>query len=199
VNEREPTPAMRPSTPAAPGLDVLVVVGTDTHPFDRLIGWIDTWASTRPGMRALQQIGSSLVPAHTAWVRLLAVPELHAHLDASTLVVTHGGPGTISDAVAHGRRPIVVPRDPAHGEHVDDHQLRFAREVAARASAFVATTETALRDHLDAGLATPERYRCSALAHDAGPAIDRFGALIRTLEPRPHRARRPGTIPLRRR
>ena len=28
---------------------VLVTVGTDHHPFERLIGWIDRWTPTRTG------------------------------------------------------------------------------------------------------------------------------------------------------
>jgi hypothetical protein len=48
------------------------------------------------------------------------------------VVITHGGPGTISDAQRSGHRPIVFPRDPSRGEHVDDHQQRFAAWCAER-------------------------------------------------------------------
>ena len=41
------------------------------------------------------------------------------------IVITHGGPGTVADARASGHMPLAVPRDPAHGEHVDGHQQRF--------------------------------------------------------------------------
>jgi UDP-N-acetylglucosamine transferase subunit ALG13 len=47
-------------------------------------------------------------------------------------VITHGGPASIALALAAGHSPVVVPRDPALGEHVDDHQLRFAALLAER-------------------------------------------------------------------
>ena len=41
-------------------------------------------------------------------------------------------PGEALQAFAHGKVPIVVPRQSAFGEHVDDHQVRFARKIADR-------------------------------------------------------------------
>jgi UDP-N-acetylglucosamine--N-acetylmuramyl-(pentapeptide) pyrophosphoryl-undecaprenol N-acetylglucosamine transferase len=45
-------------------------------------------------------------------------------------VVCHGGAGIISSALAAGRKPIVVPRRAALGEHVDDHQYQLTRKLA---------------------------------------------------------------------
>jgi len=45
----------------------------------------------------------------------------------ATVVVTHGGPGSIMLALAEGREPVVIPRMARYGEHVDDHQVQFAR------------------------------------------------------------------------
>jgi UDP-N-acetylglucosamine transferase subunit ALG13 len=46
-------------------------------------------------------------------------------------IVTHAGVGSIQMARACGKRPIVVARRADLGEHVDDHQLAFARRLAA--------------------------------------------------------------------
>ncbi|HYB25773.1 MAG TPA: glycosyltransferase [Solirubrobacteraceae bacterium] len=56
--------------------------------------------------------------------------ELEEALDSATAVVCHGGAGIISSALAAGRRPIVVPRRAALGEHVDDHQYQLTRKLA---------------------------------------------------------------------
>lgn len=45
------------------------------------------------------------------------------------VVVTHGGVGTILDCLDMGKRPVIVPRRMERGEHVDDHQLDFAKEI----------------------------------------------------------------------
>ena len=50
-------------------------------------------------------------------------------LGEASVVVCHGGPGTIMDAREAGHVPLCVPRDPHLGEHVDGHQQRFAAVV----------------------------------------------------------------------
>jgi UDP-N-acetylglucosamine transferase subunit ALG13 len=50
----------------------------------------------------------------------------------ATAIVTHGGPASIALALSAGHSPVVVPRNPAWREHVDDHQLRFAAWLAER-------------------------------------------------------------------
>ncbi len=47
-------------------------------------------------------------------------------LAQATVVVCHGGPGTVTEARDAGHVPLCMPRDPELGEHVDDHQQRFA-------------------------------------------------------------------------
>jgi UDP-N-acetylglucosamine transferase subunit ALG13 len=105
---------------------VVALAGTDHHPFDRMVDWMDMAAERRPEVRFVVQHGTTKAPrvaeghaflTHAALVQLLA--------DA-TAVVCHGGPGTIMDAREAGHVPLCVPRDPALGEHVDGHQQRFA-------------------------------------------------------------------------
>jgi UDP-N-acetylglucosamine transferase subunit ALG13 len=60
----------------------------------------------------------------------LDYPVLIDLMSASTVVVSHGGPTTISEARRAGHRPLVVPRRASLGEHVDDHQVRFTDRLA---------------------------------------------------------------------
>lgn len=108
------------------------MVGTDHHPFDRLVDWVDACATAHPGNRFFVQYGASREPRVAEGAAYLAYDELTALLAQAAVVVCHGGPGTITDARAQGLVPICLPRDPARGEHVDGHQLRFAA-AAARA------------------------------------------------------------------
>jgi UDP-N-acetylglucosamine transferase subunit ALG13 len=52
-------------------------------------------------------------------------------------VVCHAGIGSVAVALAHGRRPIIVPRLHRFGEAVDDHQVFFARRLEAAGLATV--------------------------------------------------------------
>lgn len=52
---------------------VFVTVGTDYHPFDRLVQWIDDWMIEGGGAaraRVFVQSGTSTPPRHAAWEKL---------------------------------------------------------------------------------------------------------------------------------
>ncbi len=133
---------------------VFVTVGTDHHPFDRLIGWVDSWlANGSNGTEAFVQYGTSQPPRVAAGKEYLPHDEMDRRIASAKAIVCHGGPGTIIDCMRSGTKPIVVPRRHALGEHVDDHQVRFTRRLEEAGYIKVAADErqlgTLLRDALD--------------------------------------------------
>lgn len=50
-------------------------------------------------------------------------------IEASDIVITHAGVGTILQALSLGKYPVVVPRDKRFAEHVDNHQYQIADKV----------------------------------------------------------------------
>jgi len=104
---------------------VICLVGTDHHPFDRLIGWCDDWAAAHPEVEVVVQHGWTKAPTVAAGREFLGKDELDELLRRAHAAITHGGPGLISDVRNAGLLPIVVPRDADRGEHVDGHQQRF--------------------------------------------------------------------------
>jgi UDP-N-acetylglucosamine transferase subunit ALG13 len=161
-------------TPAAGPL-LLVTVGTDHHPFDRLVRWVDGWLGTAggraAGLRCLMQTGTSAQPGDASgahWQAYLEFEALQAAMRDAAAVVCHGGPGTILGARHMGAVPIVVPRQHRLGEHVDDHQVAFSRRLAAEGSVFLAETEADLHGLLDRVAAEPAAFR--ALLEDRGTA-----------------------------
>ncbi len=133
---------------------VLVSVGTDVHRFDRLMGWLESWHAGCPEPpTVLVQHGRSRAPAIPGAVPFLGHDELDAAMAGARVVVTHGGPASITEARRHGHVPVVVARDPAYAEHVDDHQMLFAARMAGlgliRLCATADELSAALRDGLD--------------------------------------------------
>ncbi|MCY0905710.1 glycosyltransferase [Arthrobacter sp. H14-L1] len=106
---------------------IIVLVGTDHHPFARLIDWADGWAGANPQDTVTVQYGHSAAPAVAAGSSFFSPGLLDGLMGTSDIVIMHGGPASISEARAAGHLPLVLPRDPQFGEHVDDHQQRFAR------------------------------------------------------------------------
>ena len=93
---------------------VLVLVGTDFHRFDRLVGWVDRWAADR-GADVLVQHGTSRPPEVAAGQPYLDWDKVQSEIAAADVVVSHGGPATISEARKAGHLPIVVPARPGPG------------------------------------------------------------------------------------
>ena len=133
---------------------VFVTVGTDHHPFDRLIGWMDRWleAGGSERFRCLIQIGTSRPPGLAEHRDYLSYQEMETALNEATAVVCHGGPGSVMMCRWAGKKPIVVPRRHDLGEHVDDHQVTFARKLAGEGEFDLAEDEGTLGTHLERAL-----------------------------------------------
>ena len=157
-----------------PGTGVVVTVGTNEARFDRLVGA----AAGLSGEPVVVQHGASNLRPHGArCVDYLPFDEFDELVRSSRVVVTHAGIGTVAVALAHGRRPVVVPRLRRYGEAVDDHQVFFARRLAD--AGLVTLVEdvdrlpevVASRDHTATSLPGPD------LAAEIGRALD---ALLET-------------------
>ena len=159
---------------------MFVSVGTDHHPFDRLLQWMKAWPGTA---RVVVQSGATPPLAGLECRDYLPAGEMDAAMAEAVAVVCHGGPGTIMQARAAGHLPIVVPRRPEHGEHVDGHQVRFATWMAAKGHVVVAETADDLHATLDRALADPTSFRTAGGAAGAEDVSRRFGALVDSVAP----------------
>jgi len=109
---------------------IFCTVGTHEQQQDRLLRALDDLPGDE---EILAQSGwCTYAPRRVKAQKLLPFEALQDHMRAARIVVTHGGPASIMQALSHGKLPIVVPRQSAFGEHVDDHQVRFARKIADR-------------------------------------------------------------------
>lgn len=164
---------------------VLASVGTDHHPFDRFVEWTEAWKSAHPDDKVFTQYGTTTREPSAPAERYVEGHELASMFDQADAVVCHGGPSTIMEARSRGHLPIVIPRNPAFGEHVDEHQMRFARFMADKKSILLAETEEQLFEHLDAVLF--HGVRDSSSFPDASNTHARVGALVADLVSRPCR------------
>ncbi|TML81128.1 MAG: glycosyl transferase family 28 [Actinobacteria bacterium] len=80
--------------------------------------------------------------------RTVSYAELQAAFREADVVVSHAGIGSALDVMDAGRMPLLVPRRPNLGEHVDDHQFLMARELARRGLAHVRHAEELTFDDL---------------------------------------------------
>lgn len=132
---------------------VVALAGTDHHPFERLVEWVDAAAERHRDARFVIQHGSSRPPMVAEGHRFIVHDHLVALLSVAAVVVCHGGPGLITEAREAGHLPLCVPRDPGRGEHVDDHQLRFAAMADREGLVRTVLSREAFRKGLDDSLA----------------------------------------------
>jgi UDP-N-acetylglucosamine transferase subunit ALG13 len=161
---------------------VFVTVGTDHHPFDRLVGWIDAWLAggAEERVRCLIQTGTSMPPLHTEFDQYFGYQQMETFLTEAAVVVCHGGPGTVMMSRWAGKRPIVVPRRHDLREHVDDHQVAFARRIAAEGEIALAEDAATLTAHLEEALAG-EGILDVRSQEDQGEAVAEFERLVDNL------------------
>ena len=113
---------------------IFVTVGTHERPFNRLIQKVDELK--RDGVikdDVIIQTGfSTYKPKYCQWSKLISYQQMVKNVADARIVITHGGPASFIMPLQIGKTPIVVPRQHQFNEHVNDHQVEFARNVAQR-------------------------------------------------------------------
>ncbi len=113
---------------------IFVTFGTHRLPFQRLARRVREGLEAGDVARSqlLIQCGHTPVPGIElgASLRDFLNPEEYAGwMTRASIVVTHGGTGSVIRALESGKRLIVAPRRAEFGEVSDDHQVDMAREM----------------------------------------------------------------------
>ncbi|MBV5326778.1 MAG: hypothetical protein JZU65_03950 [Chlorobium sp.] len=119
---------------------IFVITGTEKYPLDRMVHEIDRLVGSGVIKDSVfMQLGScSYEPVYCQWKRFLPFGEMCEKIEKSDTVIAHAGAGTTLLCVQLGHHPILFPRRSQFGEHVDDHQLSFARKFETTGSVKVA-------------------------------------------------------------
>lgn len=113
-------------------------VGTQA-PFERLLGYLVDWSHANPQVGVVAQVGNS----DRAYGRInafntLAEPQFCAQFNAASVIVSHAGMGNIIRSLELGKPIVIMPRDSARGEHINNHQYDTAENFSGFASVFIA-------------------------------------------------------------
>lgn len=114
---------------------ILVTVGTEKFAFDRLMSWIDNliqqnFIDPKREEIVIQYGSCQILPTGVKSYSLLPQNEFQNLLAQARIVIAHCGEGTI-DLLGEIAKPfILVPRNRNFAEHIDDHQIELARQLA---------------------------------------------------------------------
>ncbi|MBV9837556.1 MAG: hypothetical protein JO156_05520 [Solirubrobacterales bacterium] len=127
---------------------VAVLLGTMPYSFRRLVEQLvrilpsDAEVTWQVGETPTDDLG---IVAH----RTLPPDELRRALVQADVVVGHAGGGSALQVMEAGKCPVLVPREAAHREHVDDHQLQIAKMLPALGLAVAARAQELSLSHLE--------------------------------------------------
>lgn len=111
---------------------IFVTVGTHEQPFNRLVAFMDKWAEVHDEKVIIQTGFSTYNPINCVWDKFYPYKKMLALVQEARIVITHGGPSSFILPLQVGKTPIVVPRKYENNEHVNNHQIYFAKTVEKR-------------------------------------------------------------------
>lgn len=110
---------------------IFVTVATHEQQFNRLLKEVDELIEQ--GVikeKVIMQIGySDYVPKHAVWFRFKDSKDIRKIMHEARIIISHGGSGTLLEAVSLGKAVIGVPRLKKFEEHFNDHQIQIVREL----------------------------------------------------------------------
>jgi UDP-N-acetylglucosamine transferase subunit ALG13 len=109
---------------------ILVTVGTEKFPFNRLMRWVDQLL--RDDLigeeEVIVQYGTcTFLPGGVKVYRLLREQDFQNLVRRARLVIAHCGEGTVLLLDRMEIPFLLMPRSQRYQEHVDDHQVELAR------------------------------------------------------------------------
>ena len=113
---------------------ILVTVGTEKFPFNRLMDWIELLIER--GLigdeEIVVQYGTcTVLPDGAKVYRLLKEQDFQELVRRARMVIAHCGEGTVLLLDGMETPFLLVPRSQRYQEHVDDHQVELAQALGS--------------------------------------------------------------------
>jgi UDP-N-acetylglucosamine transferase subunit ALG13 len=103
---------------------ILVTVGTQVHDFKRLFSYLEKIVTDE---EIIVQYGHSSYNLN--YKSFSFDDNLNQYIKDASLIICHGGAGTIVEALKLNKKIIAVPRLKGFNEHVDNHQLELCNKL----------------------------------------------------------------------
>lgn len=127
---------------------ILVTVGSTLFPFPRMARFVKNLVdSSGSREKIIFQYGHtppSNINKNIELYPFMSNEKLLSYMDQARIIICHGGPATIYQALSFGKIPWVLPRRKRFGEHVNDHQVDFCRFMERQGLVTLITEKTPL-------------------------------------------------------
>jgi UDP-N-acetylglucosamine transferase subunit ALG13 len=156
---------------------ILVTVGSAGQAFTRLLDAMDEMAP-RLGEPVVMQAGreTPYQGRNTQCHGYLTFGRIQGLVRDCRVLVGQASTGAVLMARRYGKPLVLVPRDPARGETVDDHQHQTARAMEGRSRMVEVVYDT---KDLEAAVRRAQAKADSGLTYEPDPGRERLLAAIR--------------------
>lgn len=127
---------------------MLISVGSTLFPFQRMNTLVEHLAHIRHNNeKIIFQFGHT--PPHFLDPQVkphafIPHAKLMRYMKQARIIICHGGPATIYQALSFGKIPWVLPRQKRYGEHLNDHQVDFTTFMARHNLVHIITPKTSI-------------------------------------------------------
>jgi UDP-N-acetylglucosamine transferase subunit ALG13 len=121
-------------------LSTFISLGNARQPFKRLLDAVVGLQEILPRPIVVQHGHTPFVAEKMETMDFVGMEQFMERLSGAKILILHAGVGAVLQAIETGHLPVVMPRRRVFGEHVDDHQVDFARAMEQRGLVVVANT-----------------------------------------------------------
>ena len=109
---------------------ILVLLGTQNNSFHRLLEEVEKNIEDKTiKEEVIVQAGYTKYESNKMKIMdLMSKEQLAEFQEEATLIITHGGVGSIVSSIEKGKKVIAVPRMHEYGEHVNNHQKEIVED-----------------------------------------------------------------------
>ena len=111
---------------------ILVILGTQDKTFTRLLDAVQRQIDLgNIKEKVIVQAGSTKYKSKDMEIfDLIKADDFKKLVKEASLIITHGGEGSIMDGLKNNKKIIAAPRLKKYNEHVNDHQIEIVDEYA---------------------------------------------------------------------
>jgi UDP-N-acetylglucosamine transferase subunit ALG13 len=121
-------------------LSTFISVGNARQPFHRLLDAVAGLQEILPRPIVVQHGHTPFAAEKMEAMDFVGMEQFMERLSGAKILILHAGVGAVLQAVETGHMPVVMPRRRVFGEHVDDHQVDYARAMEQAGLVVVANT-----------------------------------------------------------
>lgn len=154
-----------------------ITVGNAKQPFDRLFKMVEAVLDVLPEPIIIQAGSSSIQVEGAKTYKIMTSSDFQILIKTASVVIMHAGAGSLIHALFNGQKPIVIPRRLRYGEHIDDHQIQLARELAKQDRVYLVEDEREMRQVINMSSLDGEVGKCL----ETTPMVDKLEKLFKSI------------------